>query len=62
MAEGGFDGLDDENRPLFDDRDDYDDDADIQMDEFSNEMPVVTSRFQEKLVRRYKHQRVTAMK
>ena len=41
MAEGGFDGLDDEDRPLFDDQDDYDNDAVIQMDEFSNEMPVV---------------------
>ena len=42
MAEGGgFDEFYDENRPLLDGQDDYDDDTDIQMDEFPNETPIV---------------------
>ena len=46
MAEG----FDDENRLLSNDQDDYDDD--IQIDEFSNEMPVVNEGEQAEMSKR----------
>ena len=39
MAEGGYD-FDDENRPVLEE-DDYDEYADILMDDFSSQMPTV---------------------